>query len=289
MKILILGGDGMLGHEVSSELAKVHEVTVSLRQAEEKYRGSLFANQRAIFGIDLRDRSAIGRVMDNASPEVVINAAGIVKQRDAAADVLQSLEINSVLPHRLAEICAAKQARLIHISTDCVFSGARGNYAEEDTADAVDIYGRTKLLGEVIAPNCLTLRTSIIGLELKGRRSLIEWYLQQTGEIKGFSRAIFSGLTTMEFARLLNRLITEFGELSGLFHVASEPISKYELLRQLNELLGRTDVRIVASGDYHCDRSLQKARFECATHYRAPSWTEMLKELSERIIERRAT
>ncbi len=287
MQVLILGGDGMLGHELLLELAKNHKVTVSLRQSKDNYHGySLFSEQNALFGVDARDSKALGHLISRMAPEVVINAVGIVKQREASTDVIQSLEVNALLPHRLAELCAANDARLIHISTDCVFSGSRGGYHEEDTPDATDLYGRTKLLGEVSGRGCLTLRSSIIGLELKGRQSLVEWYLRQSGEIPGFTHAIFSGLTTMEFGRLIHRLITEFTTLEGLFHVASEPISKYDILRRLTELLGRTDVRVVPNGDFRSDRSLNARKFEQATHYWAPAWDDMLLELSERIRER---
>lgn len=284
MRILILGGDGMLGHELRTELARAHEIVYSLRQSQEGSGHSTATG--AMFGVDVRDGEALERLISTVVPDVVVNAVGIIKQRDDGADAILNLEVNALLPHRLSVLCAAANARLIHISTDCVFAGTRGGYREEDVPDASDFYGRSKLLGEVAGRGCLTLRSSIIGLELKRRISLVEWYLRQTGKVSGFTKAIFSGLTTMEFARLIHRLIVEFRGLDGLYHVASEPISKYELLRRLTVALGRTDVSLIPVDDFHMDRSLIGERFALATGYRTPTWDTMLNELAHRIRER---
>ena len=289
MRVLVLGGDGMLGHRLLLEFAQDHTVTVTLRQQAEAYRQyGVLARGSAVYGIDARTVDQLSAVVASVKPDAVVNAIGIVKQRQAASDVIQSLEINALLPNRLAEICVAASARLVHISTDCVFSGARGGYTEDDVGDATDLYGRTKLLGEVTGQGCITLRTSIIGLELKRRRSLVEWYLASRGPIRGFTRAIYSGLTTMELARVIRRLIEEFPDCNGLYQVVGKPISKYEILRQLTESLGRTDIMIEPDDSYRCDRSMQGDRFAQATGYTAPSWHEMLKELAREIKEERA-
>ena len=289
MRILVLGGDGMLGHQLLRELGRTHDVVVSLRNVPDRYRAyQLFDERNAVYGIDARDHTALARLIGSAKPDVVVNAIGIVKQRDDAKAAIPSIEINALLPHLLADMCAARGARLIHISTDCVFSGSRGAYREGDFPDADDLYGRSKLLGEVTGPGCLTLRTSIIGLELKTKASLIEWYLAQTGAIRGFTRAIYSGLTTYELSRVIGRVIGDFGGLNGLYQVASEPISKYEILQTLTELLDRKDVSVSADDSFHLDRSLCGEKFAEATNYSAPSWDGMLSELSQKIRERQA-
>jgi dTDP-4-dehydrorhamnose reductase len=216
----------------------------------------------------------------------VVNAVGIVKQRGAAKEAIPSLEINSLLPHRLAILCKAVGARLVHVSTDCVFSGRRGSYTEEDIADAEDLYGRTKLLGEVSEPGSITLRISIIGLELARKTGLIEWFLAQKGDIRGFTRAIYTGLTTAEMSRVIERVLVEHPDLSGVWQVASEPINKYELLVRFAEVLGRNDISIVPDEAVKIDRSLIPVEFENATGYSVPGWNEMLEELGAEVRQR---
>jgi dTDP-4-dehydrorhamnose reductase len=289
MRLLILGGDGMLGHQLLISLSGNHQAIVTLRQDAVRYRDiDLFSSANAIFGVEATDIWRLREVIRSMQPDVVINGIGVVKQDERSEDVIRSVEINALLPHQLAKICEAAGSRLVHISTDCVFSGQRGNYREDDVADATDIYGRTKLLGEVASPGCITLRTSMIGLELKRRKSLIEWFLAQRGTIRGYTRAIYSGLTTMELARVIQRLLEAFPELEGLYHVASEPISKYQLLQMLAGALGRTDVAIEPYGGFVCDRSLCGEKFEHAIGYRAPSWQEMVAELAQQISIRYA-
>ena len=287
MRVLILGGDGMLGHRLFAELSSGHQVAVTLRQDLEAYgRFGLFDAGNSYDRTEARDTQRLIDVLAAVRPQVVINAVGIVKQREASRDVVQSLELNALLPHRLARLCQAVGARLIHISTDCVFAGDRGGYREEDVADALDLYGQTKHLGELDEPGCLTLRTSIIGLELSRKRSLIEWYLAQSGTISGYTQAIFSGLTTWELARVVRMLIERHAALHGVFQVVSRPISKYELLRRLTETLGRRDISVQPDDSFQCDRSLVGDRFAAATGYQAPSWDEMLAELAEAVAER---
>ena len=287
MRVLILGGDGMLGHRLLHDLSANHQVSVTLRRDLAVYAEfGLFTPENSYDRVDARDPMRFVDVLGAARPEVVINAIGIVKQREAAHDVVQSLVINALLPHRLASLCRVAGARLIHLSTDCVFVGDRGGYTEEDTPDALDLYGQTKHLGEVEGEGCISLRTSIIGLELHRKKSLIEWYLGQTGRFHGFTGAIFTGLTTWELSRVIRMLIERFPELHGIFQVVSEPISKHDLLRRLTNLLGRRDITVVPDSGFQCDRSLRGDRFTAATGYQAPSWDEMLRELAEAIAER---
>ncbi|MDQ3911555.1 MAG: SDR family oxidoreductase, partial [Actinomycetota bacterium] len=223
MRILILGGDGMLGHRLLMHLQDRHETKVTLRRELAAYeRYGLFTLENSYWGVEAKDTERLLEVMGDFRPEAVVNAVGIVKQRGAAKEAIPSLEINALLPHRLALLCRAAGARLIHLSTDCVFSGRKGNYTEDDIPDAEDLYGRTKLLGEVTDAGCITLRTSIIGLELSRRTGLIEWFLAQRGEIRGFTKAIYTGLTTAEMSRVIERVLVEHPHLSGVWQVASE-------------------------------------------------------------------
>lgn len=286
MKILVLGGDGMLGHQLVESLGSRHEVQATLRSESGRYGAiSRYLPERVHFGINAQDFSTFRRVIETTRPEAVINAVGVVKQRPEADEAIASLEVNALLPHRLATVCTEVGARLIQISTDCVFSGRQGMYREEDFPDADDLYGRGKLLGEVSYENCVTLRTSIIGLELNHKKSLIEWFLAQKGQIKGFRKAIFSGFTTREIARIIEHVLRHHPGKHGLYHVSSAPIDKYALLSKLRDRLDR-DLQIVADDSFVCDRSLDSTRFRAAFAYDPASWDSMLDELSDQIKER---
>lgn len=290
MRILICGGDGMLGHQLLKSWRDGHEVWVTLRQGAPVYGryAGLFAG-RAIFDVDVRGLQGVVDAVAKVKPDAVVNAVGIVKQRPGANEVIPSLEVNALFPHRLAQVCAAAGARMIHLSTDCVFSGSKGGYVETDVPDAKDLYGRSKLLGEVIEPHCLTLRTSIIGLELGRHGSLVEWFLAQRGRIKGFRRAIYSGLTTLEMARAIEHFLVQQPKFGGLWHLSSSPIAKYDLLAKLSERLGRMDVEIAPDDEFVCDRSLDSGALRRKTTYRVPPWDVMLDELATRIRQRDAT
>ncbi len=277
----------MLGHQLLQSWQDAHDVRVTLRNDAVHYAYyGLFSADNSIYGVDVRDFSTVERVVKVFRPEAVVNAIGIVKQRDEAGDAILSLEINALLPHRLSLLCGEIGARLIHLSTDCVFSGRKGMYTEDDWEDARDLYGRSKLLGEVREAHTVTLRTSIIGLELARKRSLIEWFLAQRGQVKGFTRAIYSGFTTLEMARIIERILLQHRDLSGLWHVASEPISKYDLLHQLAVRLGRQDIELLPDDDFACDRSLDASGFKARVGYQPPSWDAMLAELAVQIQER---
>jgi dTDP-4-dehydrorhamnose reductase len=287
MRILIAGGDGMLGHRLMQDLSVNHDVAVTLRRELAAYdEFAIFDSAGSYELCDARDIGRFADVIARFRPDAVVNAIGIVEQRDAAHDVELSLEINALFPHRLARLCRDRGARLVHISTDCVFSGEGGGYREDDVADALDLYGQTKHLGEVAMPGSITLRTSIIGLELHRRTSLVEWYLSQSGEIPGYTHAIFSGLTTFELGRVIALIVERFADLHGIFHVASRPISKYDLLKRLTAGLGRPELEIVPDAAVRCDRSLRDERFRAATGYEAPAWGAMLHELAGAIDTR---
>jgi len=284
VRILILGGDGMLGHQLLSSWKDKHEVCVTLRQELNRYaQYGLFNTQNSFAEVDARYFEQVEDVIRDFKPDAVVNAVGIVKQRAESYDYIQSLEINSLLPHKLSVLCGDVGARFVHMSTDCVFSGRAGMYTEDDAPDASDLYGRSKLLGEVSETHAITLRTSIIGLELSRKKSLIEWFLQQQGEIRGFEKVIYSGFTTMEMARIIEFILASQTNLSGVWHVASKPISKYDLLAQLALRLGREDIKIEPYDGFICDRSLNGATFCRETGYIAPSWEMMLDELADQI------
>jgi dTDP-4-dehydrorhamnose reductase len=288
MRVLILGGDGMLGSRLFRHFRAEHDVHATLRRERAAYAGLPGAPpaDAATFGVDVRQIEAVARVIGAFRPDAVVNAVGVVKQRPDVKDAAGTVEINALFPHRLLAACLDAGARLVHFSTDCVFSGRRGGYAETDTPDAEDLYGRSKLLGEVSAPPAITLRSSIVGLELARRQGLVEWFLGQRGTIKGYRKAIFSGLTTAEMARLVERLLTRHRDLSGVWHVAAAPIDKYTLLTQLGARLGRTDVTLEPDDVFACDRSLDGAAFRTATGWEAPAWSAMLDDLAGEVRQR---
>ncbi len=279
MRILILGGDGMLGHQLLSFLQPRHEVRCTLRQdfcAYEQF--GLFSAERVYAGIDVRSLYRIVEVLADFKPDAIINCIGIVKQRPTAKESIPSLEINALLPHRLAVLCKGIGARLVHLSTDCVFNGKKGNYLESDPSDAKDLYGKTKYLGEVHDENCLTLRTSIIGRELSRHKSLLDWFLAQEGTVKGFKNAIYNGFTTLEMGRIIEKMLMEHPDAHGVYQVSSEPISKYELLLLFREKLGHA-IEILVDETFCCDRSLDSTLFREKFNYAPPNWSDMIEEL----------
>ena len=282
MRVLVLGGDGMLGHRLLQRFAARHETRVTLRQPLEAYRRfGLFDRDNAYDGVDVRDASAIVRVVSDFAPEAVVNAVGTIKQREEAKNGVLSMEVNALFPHLLARVCRRRGARLVHLSTDCVFSGNKGNYTEDDGPDPVDVYGFSKQMGETGGDGVLTLRTSMIGPELHRKTGLVEWFLAQKKDrpVPGWRRAIFSGFTTAELARIIDALITAHPRAAGLYHASAAAISKFDLLSALETRLSR-GVRIVPSDEPVCDRSLDGSRFRAAFGYAPPSWDVMLDELA---------
>ena len=279
MRILILGGDGMLGHQLLKTLAQRHEVRVTLRQDLAAYVPyNLFNSGNVYTGIDVRTLDCLVGIMADFRPEAVINAVGIVKQRSTAKESIPSLEINALLPHRLAVICKATGARLIHLSTDCIFSGKKGNYHESDPSDAEDLYGKTKFLGETRESHCLTLRTSIIGRELSRHKSLLDWFLSKSGTVNGFTKAIYTGFTTLEMSRIIENMLVNHPEACGVYQVSSDPITKYDLLLLFREKLGHK-IEIIPDASFTCDRSLDSSRFRKEFLYTPPTWDTMIEEL----------
>jgi dTDP-4-dehydrorhamnose reductase len=283
VKVLVVGGGGMLGHRAVRVLsARGHEVWASVRGEPSAYeKFGLLPSARWVAGFDAQKPEGLRALIERVRPAVVLNCIGIVKQRSLAKLAIPSIEVNSLFPHRLADVLDEFDARLIQISTDCVFSGSRGGYTEDDLPDPADLYGRSKLLGEVRAAPHLTLRTSIIGWELGEAHGLLEWFASQRGgRVRGFTGAIYSGLSTTALANLVADLIAAPEMPSGLFNVASEPINKYDLLTRVRDALG-WQIEIEAEAQFACDRSLVGTRFEQVSGWRAPSWDAMVAALAE--------
>ena len=280
-KILILGGTGMIGHGLFYELSRYNDLDVYASAREDTNINKWFPlnlKEKIKTNIDVNHFDSIIEVLSFAQPDVVINCVGLIKQNPLVEIPLLAISINSLFPHRVALICRAMGIRMIHVSTDCVFNGEKGKYKESDPSDATDLYGRTKFLGEVIYPHCITLRTSIIGHELRGKRGLVEWFLSQQGTIKGFTHAIYTGLPTIEFARVIKEYVLPNPNLSGLYHVSAEPISKYDLLK-LIAIRYRKEIQINPFDDFYSDRSLDSTRFQKATGYQPSSWEELVEKM----------
>lgn len=282
VKVLVLGASGMLGNAVLRVFASSngYEARGSVRSPTSASLIHSAVRDRIISGVDVENTDALVKMLTDVRPSVVINCVGIVKQLAVATDPLAAIPINSVLPHRLARLCQLVDSRLVQISTDCVFSGMKGMYSEDDRTDARDLYGLSKYLGEVDYPNAVTLRTSIIGHELAGAHGLIGWFLAQTGPVKGFTRAIFSGLPTVELARFIRDYVLPRPQLRGVHHVSAEPISKFDLLRLVAQAY-HLNVQITPDDGLVIDRSLDSRRIRSLTGYTPAAWPELVRMMHE--------
>lgn len=280
MKILVLGASGMLGNAVVRVLSEKADWQVfgTIRSGSAMRFFRKDVAERLLSGVDVQQQDSLTQAFIRVRPDVVINCIGLVKQLAEADDPLQAVPINTLLPHRLAKLCELSGARLVHMSTDCVFSGEKGGYRESDPSDAKDLYGKSKYLGEVDYPHAITLRTSIIGHELQSTHGLVDWFLSQQGKCKGYTRAIFSGVPTVVLARIIRDIVIQHSELHGVYQVAAKPISKYDLLKLVAEVYGK-EITIEPDDRVVIDRSLNAERFRKATGYIAPEWSEMIKSM----------
>jgi dTDP-4-dehydrorhamnose reductase len=282
MRVLILGASGMLGSTMlrmfhmhpSIEVFGTVRSTVARDLLPDEFHAQL------VTGVDVENNEHLLRLMAKVRPDVIVNCIGLVKQLSESELPLAAIPINSLLPHRLAEICGLFDIRLIHISTDCVFSGSRGLYTETDFADADDLYGRSKYLGEVDYPNGITLRTSMIGHELHSARSLVNWFLAQEVSVRGFTKAIFSGLPTVEIARVVEEYVLPYPELHGVYHLSVDPISKHDLLSMVKDVYGKK-IEIVPDDSLVIDRSLDCTRFRKATGFVPKPWRELVQAMHD--------
>ena len=270
----------MLGHKLWQLFSGRFDTYVTVRLDFDVYkRYRLFDVARTMDYVSAEKFDTVVRAIETVQPQVVVNCIGLVKQAEALKDPLVSIEVNALFPHRLATLCQERGIRLIHISTDCVFSGRKGNYMENELSDAEDLYGRTKFLGEVSYNRCLTLRTSMIGRELGTSHGLIEWFLSQEGRtVGGYTRAIFSGFTTNALAEIIARIVDKQPEMCGVWHVASDPISKFALLSLVKQIYG-LDIKINPDETVVCDRSLNADRFRQATGFVPPTWYDMIVQM----------
>lgn len=278
MRVLVLGASGMLGNAMIRVLSEktdwqIHG-TVRSEGAKRFFRPDIA--ECLLAGVDVEQHDSLLQAFTRIRPDVVINCVGLIKQLADAEDPLQAIPINALLPHRLARLCELAGARLVHMSTDCVFSGDKGGYRESDPSDAKDLYGRSKFLGEVAYPHAITLRTSIIGHELQSAHGLVGWFLSQQDRCNGYTKAIFSGLPTVALAQIIRDVVIPRADLSGVYHVAAQSISKCDLLKLIADVYGKK-IEIVPSDRLVIDRSLNAARFQTETGYVAPEWPELIQ------------
>lgn len=277
MRILVFGASGMIGSAMFRVLSAKTDWQVwgTLRSADAKRFFPEEQRDKLMAGIDVDKNDVLVRLFASVQPEVVINCIGLTKHLMEAEDPLLALQLNALLPHRMANLCAVADARLIHISTDCVFAGTKGNYVEEDVPDAGHLYGKSKHLGEMDYPHAITLRTSTIGHELQSAHGLLEWFLSQQESCKGYNRAIFSGLPNSVFAQVVRDVVIPRSDLYGLYHLGAEPISKYELLKLIANVYGK-QIIIIRDDEFSIDRSLNSTRFSRATGYKSVGWPELI-------------
>ncbi|HWE86994.1 MAG TPA: SDR family oxidoreductase [Terracidiphilus sp.] len=282
--IVVLGGTGMLGHKVFQKFATASPDTFcTIRQStadESIARIPLFQSDRTIGGIDAIHFEQLSSLLRSIQPDFIINCIGVIKQRPEASSCARVIALNSLLPHQLAALCSEWNGRLIHFSTDCVFSGRHGMYRENDSSDAQDLYGRSKFLGETVADNALTLRTSIIGRELATHRSLLDWFLWNNGgEVQGYRKSIYSGVTTNHLAEIVLDIVLHHPHLSGLYQIAAHPISKCDLLLLLKEAYA-LDVAICPVDGEESDRSMDGSKLSAAIGYDCPAWKTLVEQLA---------
>ncbi len=278
--ILILGVSGMLGSALFKILSQLnYNVYGTVRSLQDNSFFKKSELERIVQDIDVLNFDDLIALFNQIKPKIVINCIGVIKQQFASKDPLAVLPINALLPHRLSHLCSLVNSRLILISTDCVFDGLKGNYVESDKPNADDLYGKSKILGEIAdEKHVFTIRTSIIGHELYSKRSLIDWFLNSMDSVNGFKNAIFSGLPTCELANVIGNLIIPNQQLFGLYHVSVDPISKNDLLNLTKEIY-KKEIKIIPSSDIRIDRSLNSDKFRFETGYKPPDWKELIENL----------
>lgn len=278
MRILVLGVSGLIGSTVFRVLAENNQLDVYGSIRSDFYR-SFFSSDisgKIYSGIDIVNYDSLLEALVKIKPDVVINCIGATKHKKEGNEPYDSLALNALFPLRLSNLFEHSNIRFIHISTDCVFSGARGLYSEHDAPDAIDIYGKTKAFGELCTESTLVLRTSTIGHELNSSHGLLNWFLSQNGECIGYKNAIFSGLPTVVFAQVIMNYVLGNQELKGLYNVAANPINKYDLLNLISKIY-KKEINILENDEVVLDRSLDYSKFSLDTGYKAPEWCDLIK------------
>lgn len=285
-RVLILGITGMLGHTLFKKMNKNNNLEVFGTTRNKNGLENYFTEDEMIKirgNVDADNFETVIRAIASVQPTIIINCIGIIKQLPISKDPLTAITVNAQLPHRISLVARSANARFIHISTDCVFNGKKGNYTEKDHSNAEDLYGRTKFLGEVAYPHCVTLRTSIIGHELKTNYSLVDWFMSQQNDVNGFTKAMYSGFPTIEIVNIISNYVIPNKNLTGLYHVSSDPISKFDLLNILKEIY-KKDININPFSDFVLDRSMNSDKFKIATGYVAPSWNQLIENMYNHVM-----
>ena len=285
-RVLILGITGMLGHTLFKEMNKNTNLEVFGTTRNKNGLENYFTEDEMIKirgNVDADNFETVIRAIASVQPTIIINCIGIIKQLPISKDPLTAITVNAQLPHKISLVARSANARFIHISTDCVFNGKKGNYTEKDHSNAEDLYGRTKFLGEVAYPHCVTLRTSIIGHELKTNYSLVDWFMIQQNDVNGFTKAMYSGFPTIEIVNIISNYVIPNKNLTGLYHVSSDPISKFDLLNILKEIY-KKDININPFSDFVLDRSMNSDKFKIATGYVAPSWNQLIENMYNHVM-----
>jgi dTDP-4-dehydrorhamnose reductase len=279
-KILIFGSTGMLGHTLLRFFLEknIHNTIGTIRFNDdlklfpEKIRKNIISN------IDIENEGIFRKVFNNFSPDIVINCVGLIRHLKISNDPVKMISVNSLFPHLLSRLCSSKNAKLIQFSTDCIFSGTKGMYTEIDLPDGVDLYAKSKFLGEVNASNQITIRSSFIGHEIKNSLSLLEWFLAEKHDVKGYTKAIFSGLTTLEMAKVIHDFIIPYDMLEGIYNISAEPISKYDLLNLIARVYSKS-INIIPDSNVNHDLSLDSGLFRSTTGYIPPKWDDLIKAM----------
>ena len=282
MKLLIFGSDGLLGNTIIKFFFEKKDYEVfgilrdfsKIRFFKKNYQKNFFEVKNVLDFVDLENK------IKELRPNVIINCLGKTNKNLSNNLICEYIQINSLFPHKLHQISTSLDIRLIHLSTDCIFSGRKGFYSETDIPDPIDIYGKSKLLGELNYANSITLRKSVIGHELITKNGLLEWFLSEDGPIEGYKNAIFSGLTVLELARIINDFILPRKDLNGIFNVSGLPISKYDLLKAISSEYQKS-IKIIPNELIKIDRSLDSSSFNKCTGYKPKKWPELIKSMYE--------
>lgn len=287
MRILILGGTGMLGHTLWEGFSgRFPDTYTTIRKNRNRYEaGGLFNSSNVIDSVDVSDFSELTGVMKYVRPDFILNCIGITKRREESDEAIHAIKLNALLPHKLVEWGKKNSAKVINFSTDCVFDGKHGSYTEESPTNATDLYGKTKALGEIKGKNALTLRSSFIGAELGAGTELLEWFLSQTGTVQGFKNAIYTGFTTLELSRIVENILVHYPRANGIYNISSEPISKFDLLMLIKEKMS-LDVDVIPDTTFRCDRSLDSRMFRKEFNYTPPTWETMIDELGKSVLKK---
>lgn len=282
-KILILGASGLIGHKLFEKLGqRFDEVHGVLHRDRDTFsQCGLFAGDNVIDNVDVSNFERVLSILDTINPDVVLNCVGITKRRPEVKDPLCAINVNSMFPHRLANWAGEHGKRIIHFSTDCVFDGSIGDYTEESPTTGPDAYGQTKALGEIRYDHTLTIRSSFIGRELDVFSELLEWFIGQDGKtIKGFTRAYYSGVSTIFMSQVVGDIIESHPELNGLLQLSTpQPISKFDLLCVARDAFGM-NVEIVPDDDFEIKPTLNGSKLRAAMNLEIPTWPEMMQELA---------